>query len=177
MVTPYTGLIGPQCFNQFFMMLICPLMEKCNNFRTLLYLIWLQRRFLLSSTARSGIQICQTFSCCKSHAWQTEKTARLQNDKPQIMSTTVWTFKKFGYESDLKAKATVSFAVDKLSQELKIKWKDNTKASCSKFKALSVEERLNKVQKHKLCFCCLSPQHWFSNYSNEKQCGVNACTR
>ena len=191
------------------------------------------------------------------------KTAGLQNDKPQevrnlldVMSTTVWTFKKFGYESDLKAEANVSLAVDKLSQELKIKWKDNTKttnlerpslvdfsvwlkgqadiyddycypskfpsrpnkdktggsnglnerqntfssnlsphpkttkfscimcdgqehklSSCPRFKALSVEERLNEVQKHKLCFNCFSPKHWFSNCSNKKQCGVNGCTR
>ena len=64
------------------------------------------------------------------------KTARVQNDKPQevrnlsdVVSTTVWTLKKFGYESDLKAETNVSLAVDKLSQELKIKWKDNTKAT------------------------------------------------
>ena len=173
-----------------------------------------------------------------------------------VVSTTVWTFKKFGYESDLKAEANVSLAVDKLSQELKIKWKDNTKAtklerpslddfsvwlkgqadiyddccypskfpsrpnknktggsnglnerqntfssnlsphpkttkfscimcdgqehklsSCPRFKALNVEERLNEVQKHKLCFNCFSPKHWFSNCSNKKQCGVNRCTR
>jgi len=31
----------------------------------------------------------------------------------------VWTFKKFGYESDLKEEANVSLAVDKMSQELK----------------------------------------------------------
>ena len=196
------------------------------------------------------------------------KMARLQNDKPQevrslsdVVSTTVWTFKKFGYESDLKAESNVSLAVDKLSQELKIKWKDNIKAtnlerpslvdfsvwlkgqadiyddccyprltskspslphknkprsggsrgdterqntfssnvsppksgsasscimgdgqqhklsSCPKFKALSVQERLNEVQKHGLCFSCLSPQHWLSNCSNQKQCGVNGCTR
>ena len=195
------------------------------------------------------------------------KTARVQNDKPQevrnlsdVVSTTVWTFKKFGYESDLKAEANVSLAVDKLSQELKIKWKDNTKATklerprlvdfslwlkgqadiydncypkvsgrfsspplknkvrfggssgvterhnafssnfssrpkpsnsscsmgygqghklsfCPKFKALSVQERLNEVQKHGLCFSCLSPQHWLSNCSNQKQCGVNGCSR
>ena len=43
------------------------------------------------------------------------KTARIQNDKPQevrnlsdVVSTTVWTLKKFGYESDLKAEAKVS---------------------------------------------------------------------
>lgn len=64
------------------------------------------------------------------------KTARVQNNKPQevrnlsdIVSTTVWTFKKFGYESELKAEANVSLAFDKLSKELKIKWKDNTKAT------------------------------------------------
>jgi len=38
----------------------------------------------------------------------------------------VWTFKKFGYESDLKEEANVSLAVDKMSQELKIKWKDKS---------------------------------------------------
>lgn len=64
------------------------------------------------------------------------KTARVQNNKPQevrnlsdIVSTTVWTLKKFGYESELKAEANVSLAVDKLSKELKTKWKDNTKAT------------------------------------------------
>ena len=195
------------------------------------------------------------------------KTPRVQNDKPQevsnlpdVVSTTVWTFKKFGYESDLRAEANVSLTVDKLSQELKIKWKDNTKAtklerpslvdfslwlkdqadiyddcypkvssrflsqsgknksrfggsngvterqnafssnftsrpkpqksacimvdgeghklsSCPKFKALSVQERLNEVQKHGLCFSCLSPQHWLNNCVNQKQCGVNGCSR
>ena len=41
----------------------------------------------------------------------------------------VWTFKKFRYESDLKEEANVSLALDKMSQELKTKWKDNTKAT------------------------------------------------
>ena len=40
-----------------------------------------------------------------------------------------------------------------------------------------MDERLNEVQKHKLCFCCLSPQHWLSNFLNQNRCGVNACTR
>ena len=62
------------------------------------------------------------------------KTARVQNDKPQevrsdVVSTTAWTFKTFGYETDLRAEANVSLAVDKLSQKLKIKWKNNTKAT------------------------------------------------
>ena len=195
------------------------------------------------------------------------KTARVQNDKPQevrnlsdVVSTTVWTLRKFGYESDLKAESNISLAVEKLSQELKIKWKDNTKAtnlerpslldfslwlkgqadiyddcylkvsgkfssqsprnktrfvgssgmmerqntflsnfvsrpkptnsscvmgdgqghqlsSCPKFKALSVQERLDEVRKHGLCFSCLSPRHWLSNCSNQKQCGVNGCSR
>ena len=46
-----------------------------------------------------------------------------------VVSTTVWTLKKFGYESDLKAESNIPLAVEKLSQELKIKWKDNTKAT------------------------------------------------
>ena len=50
-------------------------------------------------------------------------------------------------------------------------------SSCPKFKALSVQERLDEVQKHGLCFSCLSPQHWLSNCSNQKQCGVNGCSR
>ena len=64
------------------------------------------------------------------------KTTCVQIDKPQevrnlsdVVSATVWIFKKFGYESDLKAEANVSLTVDRLSQELKIKWKDNTKAT------------------------------------------------
>ena len=50
-------------------------------------------------------------------------------------------------------------------------------SSCPKFKALSVQERLKEVQKHGLCFSRLSPQHWLSNCSNQKQCGVNGCSR
>ena len=45
------------------------------------------------------------------------KTTRIQNDKPpevrnssDIVSATVWTFRKLGYESDLKAEANVSLA-------------------------------------------------------------------
>jgi len=50
-------------------------------------------------------------------------------------------------------------------------------SSCPKFKALSVQERLNELQKHGLCFSCLSPQHWLGNCSNQKQCGVNGSSR
>ena len=64
------------------------------------------------------------------------KTAHVQNDKPQevrnlsdVVSTTVWTLNKFGYEIYLKGESKISLAVEKLSQELKIKWKDNTKAT------------------------------------------------
>ena len=184
------------------------------------------------------------------------KTARLQNDKPHevrnlsdVVSTTVWTFKRFVYENDLAAEANLSLAVDKLSPELRVKWKDYIKAAnqqlptlvdlcnwlkgqaeiyddcytrisspkfpfqpfknkfrsgipsggterqstfsgnysfhqkptklcllgdgqqhnlsdCSKFKAMSVEERLSEVQKHKLCFRCLQSGHWLNNCPN-----------
>ena len=50
-------------------------------------------------------------------------------------------------------------------------------SSYPKFKPLSVQERLNEVRKHWLCFSCLSPQHWLRNCSNQKQCGVNGCSR
>ena len=50
-------------------------------------------------------------------------------------------------------------------------------SSCPKFKALSVQERLSEVRRHGLCFSCLSPQHWLSNCSNQKRCGVNGCSR
>ena len=53
----------------------------------------------------------------------------------------------------------------------------NNLSICPKFKALSVEQRLSEVQKHKLCFCCLRADHWLSNCPHPKQCGVNGCTR
>ena len=60
------------------------------------------------------------------------RASRLQNDKPNevrnlsdILSNTVWTFKRFGFESDLAAEANISLAVDKLSPELRVKWKDH----------------------------------------------------
>ena len=56
------------------------------------------------------------------------RTPRLHNDRPHevrslsdVVSTTVWTFKRFGYESDLAAEANISLAVDKLSPELQVK--------------------------------------------------------
>ena len=64
------------------------------------------------------------------------KTPRLENDKPNevrnlsdVLSNTVWAFKRFGYESDLAAEASISLAVDKLSPELRVKWKDHIKAN------------------------------------------------
>ena len=63
------------------------------------------------------------------------RTPRLHNDRPHevrslsdVVSTTVWTFKRFGYESDLAAEANISLAVDKLSPELQVKWKDHVRA-------------------------------------------------
>ena len=50
-------------------------------------------------------------------------------------------------------------------------------SACPNFKALSVEERLSEVQKHKPCFCCLRPGHWLTTCGNLKPCGVNGCTR
>ena len=46
-------------------------------------------------------------------------------------------------------------------------------SACPKFWALSVEERLSEVQRHKLCFCCLRPGHWFTTCRNVKPCLVN----
>ena len=181
------------------------------------------------------------------------KTSRIQNDRPHevrnlsdVVSTTVWIFKRFGYINDLAAEANISIAVDKLSPDLQVKWKDHVRTSnlhqpnledfcswlkgqadiyddcfkfpfrgryggagekhntffgnlssrnkeakpclmgdgqqhnlsaCPKFKALSVEERLSEVQKHKLCFCCLRSGHWLTTCRNLKPCGVNGCTR
>ena len=50
-------------------------------------------------------------------------------------------------------------------------------SSCPKFNTLSMQERLNEIQKHGLCFSYLSSQHCLSNCSIQKQCGVNGCSR
>lgn len=52
-----------------------------------------------------------------------------------------------------------------------VKW------NCSKFKALSVEERHNEVQKHGLDLFSLSPQRWLSSNLNQKPWGLNGCLR
>ena len=174
------------------------------------------------------------------------KTSRIQNDRPHevrnlsdVVSTTVWIFKRFGYINDLAAEANISIALDKLSPDLQVKWKDHVRTSnlhqpnledfcswlkgqadiyddcfkfpfrgryggagekhntffgnlssrnkqakpclmgdaqqhnlsaCPTFKALSVEERLSEVQKHKLCFCCLRSGHWLTTCRNLKPC-------
>lgn len=53
------------------------------------------------------------------------KTAPLQTEKPHevrnlsdVVSTTVWTFKKFRYGNDLAGEANLSLVVDKLSPDL-----------------------------------------------------------
>ena len=152
----------------------------------------------------------------------------MKNDRPHevrnlsdIVSTTLWIFKRFGYKNDLAAEANISIAVDKLSPDLQVKSKDHVIISnlhqpsledfcnwlkgqadsyddcfkfpfrgryegagerhntffgnfssrnkqakfclmgdeqqhnlsaCPNFKALSVDERLSEVQKHKPCF-------------------------
>ena len=50
-------------------------------------------------------------------------------------------------------------------------------SSCSKFKALSLQERRNELQKHGLGLSSFSPQHWLSSSSNQKQWGVNGSLR
>ena len=62
------------------------------------------------------------------------KSSQLQADKlgevrvfSDTVSTAVWTLKRFGYMHDLKAEANLSLVVDKLSRELKIKWKEYVK--------------------------------------------------
>ena len=64
------------------------------------------------------------------------KTSRIQNDRPHevrnlsdVVSTTVWIFKRFGYINDLAAEANISIAVDKLSPDLQVKWKDHVRTS------------------------------------------------
>ena len=44
-----------------------------------------------------------------------------------LITTTVWTLKRFGYANDLAAQANLSLAESKLSNDLKIKWREHTK--------------------------------------------------
>ena len=64
------------------------------------------------------------------------KTSRIQNDIPHevrnlsdAVSTTVWIFKRFGCINDPAAVANISTAVDKLSPDLQVKWKDHVRTS------------------------------------------------
>ena len=55
---------------------------------------------------------------------------------------------------------------------------DGTKhnlSECAKFKSLSVPDRLVEVKKHRLCFCCLSKEHWSSKCPVRKQCQIDGC--
>ena len=56
----------------------------------------------------------------------------MKNDRPQevrnlsdIVSTTLWIFKRFGYKNDITAAANISIAVDKLSPDFQVKSKDH----------------------------------------------------
>ena len=48
-------------------------------------------------------------------------------------------------------------------------------SECTKFKSLSVADRLVEVKKRKLCFCCLSKDHWSNKCPVKKHCQVNGC--
>ena len=180
------------------------------------------------------------------------KTSRMKNDRlhevrnlSDIVSTTLWIFKRFGYKNDPAAEANISTAVDKLFPDFQVGSKDrviriasnlhqpnledfcnwlkseadsyddcfkfpfrcryggagekhntlfgnlslrnkqakpcltgdgqqHNLSACPKFKALSVEERLSEVQKHKLRYCCLRSGHWLTTCRNLKPYGVNA---
>ena len=45
----------------------------------------------------------------------------------EVVSTTVWIFKWFGYKNDLAAKANISISVAKLFPDLQVKWKDHVR--------------------------------------------------
>ena len=45
--------------------------------------------------------------------------------REQLLSSTLWIFKRFGYKNDLAAEANNSIAVDKLSPDLQVKSKDH----------------------------------------------------
>ena len=48
-------------------------------------------------------------------------------------------------------------------------------SECAKFKSLSVADRLVEVKKRKLCFCCLSKDHWSNKCPVKKHCQVDGC--
>ncbi|PFX21322.1 hypothetical protein AWC38_SpisGene14198 [Stylophora pistillata] len=141
MVILYTGLIGLQCLNRPFMMQIFPLNGRTQHPQNSVIGI---AKTAIEGYGYSGDSYYEALKELESRFGKPSlvvkvtmdrlrKTAHVQNDKPHevrnlcdIMSTTVWTFKKFGYESVLQAEANVSLAVDELCQELKIKWKDNS---------------------------------------------------
>ena len=65
------------------------------------------------------------------------KTSRIQNDRPHevknlsdVVSTTVWIFKRFVYKNNLAAaKANISISVAKLSPDPQVKWKDHVRTT------------------------------------------------
>ena len=55
------------------------------------------------------------------------KTSRMKNDRPHeirnlsdIVSTTLWIFKRSGYKNNLAAEANISVAVDRLSPDFQV---------------------------------------------------------
>ena len=91
----------------------------------------------------------------------------------------VWTFKKFRYESDLKEEANVSLALDKMSQELKTKWKDNTKATKLDQPSLDDFSVWLKGQADIYDDCCypkMSSKFPFQPHKNPKSGGSNGMT-
>ena len=125
-VTPCNGLIGHGCLNQLFMMLICLWVERCNTFRTLLFD---KAQSAIEGYGYSGDSYYEALKelearfgkpslVVKVTLDRLRKTSRIQNDRPHevrnlsdVVSTTVWIFKRFRYINDLAAEANISISV------------------------------------------------------------------
>ena len=101
-------------------------MERCNTFRTLLFD---KAQSAIEGYGYSGDSYYEALKelearfgkpslVVKVALDRLRKTSRIQNDRPHevrnlsdVVSTTVWIFKRFGYINDLAAEANISISV------------------------------------------------------------------
>lgn len=130
----------------------------------------------------------------------TEHISKMQNPKFKLTEFSKWLDEKAttaSYVQSMKCdnyscqtdnskfkttKKTVSLATtnndSKIARKCQYCNEDfHTLTGCTKFKALSTDERWSFITIKKICFSCLKPSHNIRQCRNRKSCGINQCTK
>lgn len=110
---------------------------------------------------------------------QVEVHERLLSSNPNVVPPNFNNNKKYG-SSFAATSNPPSYNKDYVSKSFKCPMNcetDHKIVFCTKFKALKVPDRYNKVKELRLCFNCLNGGHSIKNCRQNKICNVDGCQR